>query len=123
MHGTDVRQSRPEVTGPIQRRTGHGGRLPARLSVLSSAPVRINPPALRTANGHDRDERRSSWLELFFDLVFAGAVGELAGAFREHPGLGTLGGFALLFTAIWWLWVQFTFYADRHESEDATHRA
>jgi low temperature requirement protein LtrA len=78
---------------------------------------------LRTANGHDRDERRSSWLELFFDLVFAGAVGELAGAFQEHPGLGTLGGFALLFTAIWWLWVQFTFYADRHESEDATHRA
>ena len=29
----------------------------------------------------------------------------------------------MLFTPIWWLWVQFTFYADRHESDDAAHRA
>jgi low temperature requirement protein LtrA len=28
----------------------------------------------------------------------------------------------MLFTPIWWLWVQFSFYADRHESEDAAHR-
>ena len=31
--------------------------------------------------------------------------------------------FAMLFTPIWWLWVMFTFYADRHESEDTAHRA
>src|SRR5262249_42288493 len=31
--------------------------------------------------------------------------------------------FALLFTPIWWLWVQLTFYADRHESDDTSHRA
>ena len=85
-------------------------------------PVRVSPPPLRTADGHDRDERRASWLELFFDLVFAGAVGQLAGALQEHPGLATLAGFLILFTPIWWLWVQLTFYADRHESEDATHR-
>jgi low temperature requirement protein LtrA len=29
----------------------------------------------------------------------------------------------MLFTPIWWLWVMFTFYADRHESEDTAHRA
>jgi low temperature requirement protein LtrA len=28
----------------------------------------------------------------------------------------------MLFTPIWWLWVQLSFYADRHESEDAAHR-
>jgi low temperature requirement protein LtrA len=85
-------------------------------------PVHLNPPPLRTADGHDREERRASWLELFFDLVFAGAVGQLAGALQNHPGLGALARFTMLFTPIWWLWVQLTFYADRHESEDAAHR-
>ena len=45
-------------------------------------------PPLRTGNGHNRDERRASWLELFFDLAFVGAVGQLAGAFQNQPGLG-----------------------------------
>jgi low temperature requirement protein LtrA len=84
--------------------------------------VRLSPPPLRTADGHHRDERRASWLELFFDLVFAGAVGQLAGALQEHPGIGTLARFVVLFVPIWWLWVQFAYYADRHESDDAVHR-
>jgi low temperature requirement protein LtrA len=84
--------------------------------------VHIGRPELRTADGHHRDERRASWLELFFDLAFAGAVGQLAGALQSHPGLGTLARFAMLFTPIWWLWIQLTFYADRHESDDAAHR-
>jgi low temperature requirement protein LtrA len=86
-------------------------------------PVRLRPPPLRTAGGHYREERRASWLELFFDLAFAGAVGQLAGALQDHPSLGALARFVMLFIPIWWLWVQLSFYADRHESEDATHRA
>ena len=82
----------------------------------------LGHPPLRTADGHYRDERRASWLELFFDLAFAGAVGQLAGALQDHPTLSNLARFVLLFTPIWWLWVQLTFYADRHESEDAAHR-
>ena len=101
---------RPGSTSPAQ---GHPGGLPV---------VHLGSPALRTADGHDRDERRASWLELFFDLAFAGAVGQLAGAFQDHPGLAALARFVLLFIPIWWLWVQLTFYADRHETEDAAHR-
>ena len=84
--------------------------------------VHFDPPSLRTADGHDQEERRASWLELFFDLVFAGAVGQLAGALQGHPTLHGVGRFGMLFVPIWWLWVQFSFYADRHESEDAAHR-
>jgi low temperature requirement protein LtrA len=84
--------------------------------------VHVARPELRTANGHHREERRASWLELFFDLAFAGAVGQLAGAFQYHPGLGTLARFAMLFTPIWWLWTQLSFYADRHETDDPAHR-
>ena len=85
-------------------------------------PVHLRPPPLRTANGHHRDERQASWLELFFDLVFAGAVGQLAGALQDHPTLGRLACFALVFAPVWWLWVQLSFYADRHESGDAAYR-
>ena len=45
--------------------------------------IHINPPLLRTADGHDLDERRTSGLELFFDLVFAGAIAQLAGALQN----------------------------------------
>jgi low temperature requirement protein LtrA len=84
--------------------------------------VNLARPELRTANGHHREDRRASWLELFFDLAFTGAVGQLAGAFQGHPGLGTLARCAMLFTPIWWLWVQLSFYADRHETDDPAHR-
>jgi len=82
-------------------------------------PRYFSPPPLRTGDGHNRDERRTSWLELFFDLVFAGAVGQLAGTLQDHPALGPLARFIMIFTPIWWLWVQLSFYADRHESKDA----
>jgi len=84
--------------------------------------VRLNPPQLRTADGHGLERRRASWAELFFDLVFAGAVNQLAGTLQDHPGLDTLARFAFFFVPVWWLWVQFSFYADRHESDDASHR-
>jgi len=95
---------------------------PARPARVPLRPPRIGPPPLRTADGHEREQRRASWVELFFDLVFAGAVNQLAGALQDHPGLGTLARFAFFFVPVWWLWVQFSFYAERHESGDATHR-
>jgi len=84
--------------------------------------IRISPPPLRTTDGHSLEPRHASWLELFFDLVFAGAVNQLAGTLQDHPDLITLARFALFFVPVWWLWVQFSFYADRHESDDASHR-
>jgi low temperature requirement protein LtrA len=84
--------------------------------------IRLSPPPLRTADGHHLEPRRVSWVELFFDLVFAGAVNQLAGTLQDHPNLTTLAHFAFFFIPVWWLWVQFSFYADRHESDDASHR-
>ena len=94
----------------------------AHLSRASLHPLRLSPPQLRTADGHGLERRRASWVELFFDLVFAGAVNQLASTLQDHPDLTVLGRFAFFFVPVWWLWVQFTFYADRHESDDAAHR-
>ena len=94
----------------------------ASVARVSLRPIRISPPPLRTADAHSLERRRVSWVELFFDLVFAGAVNQLAGTLQDHPDLGTLARFAFFFVPVWWLWVQFSFYADRHESDDAAHR-
>ena len=118
-----VRTAAPEPMTPGASTLSRPALMASVRARVRLRPVRLSPPRLRTANGHHRDERRASWLELFFDLVFAGAVGQLAGALQDHPALGGLARFAMLFTPIWWLWVMFTFYADRHESEDAAHRA
>ena len=42
------------------------------------------PPRLRTA-ADAPEERRATWLELFFDLVFVAAVGQLANALSAEP--------------------------------------
>jgi low temperature requirement protein LtrA len=94
----------------------------ARLIHASVHQMRLSPPPLLTADGHGRERRRASWIELFFDLVFAGAVNQLASTLQDHPDLSVLARFAFFFVPVWWLWVQFTFYADRHESDDAAHR-
>jgi low temperature requirement protein LtrA len=83
--------------------------------------MRISPPPLRTADGHHRDKRWPSWVELFFDLVFAGAASQLATALLDHLTLSTLVRFNVLFLMVWWLWAQFSFYADRHESDSAAY--
>ena len=58
-----------------------------RMARVPLHPGRLTPPPLRTAGGHSQEERRASWLELFFDLAFAGAVGQLAGPLQDHPSL------------------------------------
>ncbi len=95
----------------------------AHLAHLPLRPIRISPPTLRTVDGHGIERRHASWVELFFDLVFAGGVNQLAGTLQDHPDLGTLARFAFFFVPVWWLWVQFSFYADRHESDDIAHRS
>jgi len=45
----------------------------------------LEPPRLRTLGGDEQDDRRATWLELFFDLVFVAAVGQLAAALSSHP--------------------------------------
>jgi low temperature requirement protein LtrA len=78
--------------------------------------------------GRDRSEqhRQASWLELFFDLSFVVAVAQAAiqleHAFAEgHPGEGILG-FLIVFAAIWWAWMAFTWFANVFDTDDVPYR-
>jgi low temperature requirement protein LtrA len=82
----------------------------------------LEPPRLRT-RGRDVDEqRRATWLELFFDLVFVAAVGQLANALSAEPTTGRFFEFLALFVPVWWAWMGFTFYANRFDTDDLPYR-
>ncbi len=80
----------------------------------------ISPPRLRL---HDREsERQATWLELFYDLVFAVAVSVIGVSLFDQPTvLGLLQAVAL-FVPIWWAWVGHTIYNTRFDTDDLFHR-
>lgn len=74
------------------------------------------PPRLRR-DGEGPSERRATWLELFYDLVFVAAIGQLAHYLSGHLSGEGLASFGLFFIAIWWCWVGATFYATRFDND------
>lgn len=79
------------------------------------------PPRLRTV-GEGEEERRATWLELFYDLIFVAAIAQVAHSLSEHLSLSGFFGYVLLFVPIWWCWVGATFYATRFDTDDLGHR-
>jgi low temperature requirement protein LtrA len=75
----------------------------------------------------DSDEERvSSHLELFFDLTFVVGISRAAAALHHqlvsgHTGAGVVG-FVGGFVAVWWAWMNFTWFASAHDSDDVPYR-
>jgi hypothetical protein len=79
------------------------------------------PPRLRTI-ADETEERRATWLELFFDLVFVVAIAELSHQLAvDHSAEGFLR-FAALFVPVWVAWQGYSFYADRFDTDDLVFR-
>ena len=70
----------------------------------------------------DVADRRSTWLELFFDLCFAAAIATLASELHSDPTVDQLLRFAALFVPVWWVWTQFTWFATAWDNDDLLHR-
>lgn len=70
--------------------------------------------------------RASTPLELLFDLVaviaIAAAAGELHHAIAHGHTLEGAGKFVLAFFAIWWAWMNFTWFASAYDNDDAIFR-
>ena len=88
---------------------------------MTSLTRLLQPPRLRTVVDVDED-RRATWLELFFDLVFVAAVGQLANSLSAQPTTGRFLEFLGLFVPVWWAWMGFTFYANRFDTDDVPYR-
>ena len=82
----------------------------------------------RVMRGRDPGEehRASTPLELLFDLTFVVSVSQAAiqlhHALAEgHIGAG-LAGYASVFFAIWWAWMNFTWFASAYDTDDVPYR-
>jgi low temperature requirement protein LtrA len=60
------------------------------------------------------EDKRVSWAELYFDLVFAFAVGQTAHIMVTSPGWSGLGRAFGLFMPLWWTWVGFVVLCNRY---------
>ncbi|MFJ8357196.1 low temperature requirement protein A [Streptomyces sp. NPDC093984] len=72
------------------------------------------------------EHRTATALELFFDLCFVAAVAQASSTFEHEiaagrPGHGLLG-YALVFFAIWWAWMNFTWFASAYDTDDVPYR-
>jgi low temperature requirement protein LtrA len=79
-----------------------------------------------TARSPHESHRTATPLELFFDLVFVVAIAQAAAglhhAIAEAHVVDGLIGFAMVFFAIWWAWVNFTWFASAYDSDDVPYR-
>src|ERR1700749_1401180 len=92
----------------------------------SSQPRPLVVVTRMRARRRDEAHRVSTPLELFFDLSFAAAVAQagqqLVHALAEgEPGHG-ITGYLLVFFAIWWAWVNFTWFASAYDTDDVPYR-
>ena len=109
---TVCRNDRPHWRGSL--RIGSRGSMPDRYL------------ARMTARSPHEPHRASTPLELFFDLVFVVAIAQAAGglhhAIAEAHVVEALFGYLMVFFAIWWAWMNFTWFASAYDCDDLPYR-
>jgi low temperature requirement protein LtrA len=78
------------------------------------------------ARSTEEEHRSATPLELFFDLCFVVAVAQAAFALHhevaaDHVADGVVG-YATVFFAIWWAWMNFTWFASAYDTDDIAYR-
>jgi low temperature requirement protein LtrA len=82
--------------------------------------------ARMTARSPHEHHRAATPLELLFDLVFVVAIAQAASGLHHavgeaHAAQGLVG-FLMVFFAIWWAWMNFTWFASAYDCDDVPYR-
>ncbi|HET9021027.1 MAG TPA: low temperature requirement protein A [Ornithinibacter sp.] len=90
---------------------------------MSIVPVPLRRPVVARDTGEDH--RAATPLELLFDLVFVVAIA--SNAAQLHHGLSaghldTVVGYTLTWFAIWWAWMNYTWFASAYDNDDVGFR-
>ena len=91
------------------------------MSHVNAVPLsrRMQPRDPREAH------RVATPLELFFDLVFVVAIASAAAQWHHGLAEGHLGdlvNFVMVFFAIWWAWMNYTWFASSYDCDDVPYR-
>jgi low temperature requirement protein LtrA len=81
-------------------------------------------PVADHSHAHDpeRPEKRVTWAELFFDLVFVFAVTQVAALLHADHTWAGVGRALVLFVPIWWAWVGTSIHANTHDIDTPVDR-
>lgn len=92
----------------------------------------VRVPGLRRSTGAvparptDESHRVSTTLELFFDLCFVVAVGQAGRELAHAVGEGRIGhglaAYAAVFFAVWWPWMNYSWFATAFDPDDIPFR-
>ena len=77
---------------------------------------------LRIRTTPTEHEERTTWLELFFDLVYVAILVVLGNRLSHSLSLHGVVEYALLFIPIWLSWLDPVFYSSRFPTDDIGHR-
>lgn len=86
---------------------------------MNLRPNLFIPPIYRSQNAPNR---RVTWLELFYDIIFVVVVSQLTNTLSGNFTWGGVGRFALLCLPCWWAWMGQTIYLSRFDTDDLTHQ-
>ena len=90
-----------------------------------TSPTRSWLSPMRARSAHE-PHRVSTPLELLFDLCFVVAVAQAAAplhhAVAERHFSSGIGNFLLVFFAIWWAWMNFSWFASAYDTDDDVYR-
>ena len=98
---------------------------------MATNPRLPQPAALRrrvpmTGRPVDEEHRVATPLELLFDLTFVVAVAQVAAELAHGIGDGkvadSLLGYVMVFFAIWWARMNFTWFASACDTDDVPYR-
>jgi low temperature requirement protein LtrA len=67
-------------------------------------------------------EKRVTWAELFFDLVFVFAVTQVSGLLHHSHGWSGVLRALVVFVPIWWAWVGTSIHANTHDVDNPVDR-
>src|SRR6266446_525003 len=73
-------------------------------------------------HGAIRFDRRVSFLELFYDLVYVAVIGQASHQLAEHITVRGAVEFAIVFGLIWFAWINGSLYVELHGGEDGRTR-
>ncbi len=74
------------------------------------------------AHGETIAERRVSFLELFYDLVYVAVISQAAHHLAEHVTARGSAEFAVIFALVWIAWISGSLYLEMHGREDGRTR-
>ncbi|WP_426515750.1 low temperature requirement protein A [Diaminobutyricibacter sp. McL0618] len=79
-----------------------------------------------TGRAPAEENRVSSPLELLFDLTFVVAIAQVASQLAQYIARGEavagVGPYLMVFFAIWWAWMNFTWFASAYDTDDVPYR-